>query len=32
LDVQYVERRSHRLDTWILLKTIPAVCSSKGAY
>jgi lipopolysaccharide/colanic/teichoic acid biosynthesis glycosyltransferase len=32
LDVEYVRRRSVRFDLWILLKTIPAVLSCRGAY
>ena len=31
LDVEYVERRSLRLNVWILLRTLPAVLSSRGA-
>jgi lipopolysaccharide/colanic/teichoic acid biosynthesis glycosyltransferase len=31
LDVQYVERRSVRLNVWILLRTIPAVLTLRGA-
>ena len=32
LDLEYVRRRSLRFDLWILLKTIPAVLSRRGAY
>ncbi len=32
LDLYYVAHRSLRLDLWILLKTIPAVLSGRGAY
>lgn len=32
LDVRYIENRSLRQDILLLLKTIPAVCSAKGAY
>lgn len=32
LDVAYIENRSLWLDLWILLKTIPAVLSGRGAY
>lgn len=32
LDVQYIEEQSLRKDLWILLMTIPAVISGKGAY
>ncbi len=32
LDLAYIERRSLRLDVAILLRTIPAVLSGKGAY
>jgi Sugar transferases involved in lipopolysaccharide synthesis len=32
LDVQYVQRRSLRMDAAILLKTIPAVVSRRGAW
>jgi lipopolysaccharide/colanic/teichoic acid biosynthesis glycosyltransferase len=31
LDVEYVQRRSLRLNLWILLRTIPAVLTSRGA-
>ncbi len=31
LDVEYVERRSLRLNVWILLRTLPAVLTSRGA-
>jgi lipopolysaccharide/colanic/teichoic acid biosynthesis glycosyltransferase len=31
LDVQYVQRRSFWLNVWILLRTIPAVLSLRGA-
>jgi lipopolysaccharide/colanic/teichoic acid biosynthesis glycosyltransferase len=31
LDVEYVERRSLRLNMWILVRTLPAVLSSRGA-
>jgi lipopolysaccharide/colanic/teichoic acid biosynthesis glycosyltransferase len=32
LDLEYVRHRSMRLDLWILLKTVPAVLSRRGAY
>jgi lipopolysaccharide/colanic/teichoic acid biosynthesis glycosyltransferase len=32
LDVQYIERQSFWLDVTLLLKTVPAVVFSKGAY
>ena len=32
LDVDYVRRRSMKLDLWILLRTLPAVIARKGAY
>jgi len=32
LDLQYVRRRSLRLDLWIILRTLPAVIARKGAY
>ena len=32
LDLEYVDRCSFRLDLWILLRTIPAVLSARGAY
>lgn len=31
LDLEYIDRWSLKLDWWILLKTIPAVLTSKGA-
>jgi lipopolysaccharide/colanic/teichoic acid biosynthesis glycosyltransferase len=31
LDVAYVQRRSLRLNLWILLRTVPAVLSARGA-
>ena len=31
LDIQYVDRRSTRLDVWILLRTIPVVIRCRGA-
>jgi lipopolysaccharide/colanic/teichoic acid biosynthesis glycosyltransferase len=31
LDLEYVRRRSWRLDLWILFKTLPAVLSGRGA-
>jgi lipopolysaccharide/colanic/teichoic acid biosynthesis glycosyltransferase len=31
LDIEYVQRRSLRLNIWILLRTIPAVLTSRGA-
>lgn len=32
LDLDYVARRSGRLDRWIILRTFPAVLSGRGAY
>jgi lipopolysaccharide/colanic/teichoic acid biosynthesis glycosyltransferase len=32
LDLEYIERRSLRLDLSILLRTIPAVLSCRGAH
>jgi lipopolysaccharide/colanic/teichoic acid biosynthesis glycosyltransferase len=32
LDLHYVEHRSLRLDLWILLRTLPAVLRTRGAY
>lgn len=32
LDFDYIDRRSHALDLWILLRTLPAVLSARGAY
>ena len=32
MDLDYVERRSLGLDLWILLRTVPAVLSGRGAY
>ena len=32
LDVEYIERRSIWLDLWLLLCTVPAVLSGRGAY
>ena len=32
LDIDYIQRRSFRLDIEILLRTIPAVLSCRGAY
>ena len=32
LDLEYVTRQSLALDLWILLKTIPAVLSKRGAF
>jgi len=32
LDQRYIEQWSLGLDAWILLKTIPAVLSMRGAY
>lgn len=32
LDQEYVRRRSLALDAWILLRTLPAVLSRRGAY
>jgi lipopolysaccharide/colanic/teichoic acid biosynthesis glycosyltransferase len=31
LDIEYAERRSLRLNIWILLRTVPAVLSRRGA-
>jgi lipopolysaccharide/colanic/teichoic acid biosynthesis glycosyltransferase len=31
MDVEYAERRSARLNLWILLRTLPAVLSTRGA-
>jgi lipopolysaccharide/colanic/teichoic acid biosynthesis glycosyltransferase len=31
LDIQYVQRRSLRLNAWILLRTVPAVLTARGA-
>jgi lipopolysaccharide/colanic/teichoic acid biosynthesis glycosyltransferase len=31
LDIEYVQRRSLRLNIWILLRTLPAVVASRGA-
>lgn len=31
LDIEYVERRSLRLNLWILIRTLPAVLTSRGA-
>ena len=31
LDIEYVRRRSVRLNVWILLRTLPAVLTSRGA-
>lgn len=31
LDLEYVERRSLRLNLWIILRTVPAVLSGRGA-
>ena len=31
LDIEYVQRRSLRLNLWILLRTLPAVLTSRGA-
>lgn len=31
-DIEYIERFNLRLDLWILLRTIPAVVSGRGAY
>jgi lipopolysaccharide/colanic/teichoic acid biosynthesis glycosyltransferase len=30
-DLAYVERRSARIDLWILLRTVPVVLTRKGA-
>ena len=32
MDLEYIDRRSFRLDLSILLRTVPAVLSGKGAY
>lgn len=32
LDVSYVSRKSVRLDTWLLIKTVPAVLLARGSY
>jgi lipopolysaccharide/colanic/teichoic acid biosynthesis glycosyltransferase len=32
LDLAYVEKASLRLDCWILLRTLPAVLTGRGAY
>ncbi len=32
LDLDYIDRQSLALDLWILLRTIPAVLSGRGAY
>lgn len=32
LDIRYIETRNLRQDFWILLRTIPAVISGRGAY
>lgn len=32
LDLEYIQRRSLAFDLWILLRTVPAVLSSRGAY
>lgn len=32
MDVSYIQERSLRLDLWILLLTVPAVLSGRGAY
>jgi lipopolysaccharide/colanic/teichoic acid biosynthesis glycosyltransferase len=32
LDLEYIRRRSFPLDVWLLLRTIPAVLSARGAY
>ena len=32
MDVEYIERRSTGTDLWVMLKTIPAVLSGRGAY
>jgi lipopolysaccharide/colanic/teichoic acid biosynthesis glycosyltransferase len=32
MDLEYVEKMSFWLDIWLLLKTIPAVLSGRGAY
>jgi lipopolysaccharide/colanic/teichoic acid biosynthesis glycosyltransferase len=31
LDIEYVERRSVRLNLWIIMRTLPAVLSARGA-
>ena len=31
MDVEYVDRRCARLNLWILIRTVPAVLSTKGA-
>ena len=31
LDIEYVRRRSLRTNLWILVRTVPAVLSLKGA-
>ncbi|MGH2897692.1 MAG: sugar transferase [Solirubrobacteraceae bacterium] len=31
MDVEYAERRTARLNLWILIRTVPAVLSTKGA-
>jgi lipopolysaccharide/colanic/teichoic acid biosynthesis glycosyltransferase len=31
LDIEYIERRSLWLNVWILLRTVPAVLSLRGA-
>ena len=32
MDLDYVERRSLGLDLWVLLRTVPAVLTGRGAY
>jgi lipopolysaccharide/colanic/teichoic acid biosynthesis glycosyltransferase len=32
LELEYVHRRSLAFDLWILVRTIPAVLSQRGAY
>lgn len=32
LDLEYIRRRSLKLDLWILVQTLPAVIARKGAY
>jgi len=32
LDVSYVSRKSIALDTWLLIKTVPAVLFARGSY
>ncbi|MEX0801651.1 MAG: sugar transferase [Dehalococcoidia bacterium] len=32
LDLDYIQRRSFLLDIWLLLRTVPAVISARGAY